>query len=114
MTGAQPAREPESDGAPSFVVVSDLRVDEVGAATLEEAFQDRLGEVDAWPGFLELQVWRDERDAERFVMVSWWSSREDYVAYMRSAEHRRSHARIPVEPSAPRAVGIGTFRVVAR
>jgi heme-degrading monooxygenase HmoA len=101
-------------GEPPFVIVSDLRVAEVGAATLEQAFRERLGEVDAWPGFLELQVWRDERDAERFVMVSWWRSRDDYVAYMRSAAHRRSHERIPVEPAAPRATGIGTFRVVAR
>jgi heme oxygenase (mycobilin-producing) len=103
----------ETRGQP-FVIVSDLRVAEVGAATLEQAFRERLGEVDAWPGFLELQVWRDERETERFVMVSWWRSRDDYVAYMRSAAHRRSHERIPVEPAAPRATGIGTFRVVAR
>jgi heme-degrading monooxygenase HmoA len=114
MMSADCGPRPGTPDEPPFVVVSDLRVDELGAATLEEAFRNRLGEVDDWPGFRELQVWRDERDAERFVMVSWWRCRSDYVAYMRSSAHHRSHARIPVEPAAPRAVGVGTFRLVAR
>lgn len=99
---------------PPFVIVSDLAVDAAGAGTLEAAFRDRLGEVDAWPGFLDLEVWRDERDPERFVMVSWWTSKDAYAAYMRSDDHRRSHHRIPTDPAAPRATGIGRFRVVAR
>lgn len=99
---------------PPFVIVSDLAVDEVGADELERAFRERLGEVDAWPGFLDLEVWRDERDPERFVMVSWWTSKDAYAAYMRSDDHQRSHARIPTDPAAPRATGIGRFRVIAR
>lgn len=99
---------------PPFVIVSDLAVDAVGADTLEDAFRSRLGEVDDWPGFLDLEVWRDERDPERFVMVSWWATKDDYAAYMRSDDHRRSHDRVPTEPAAPRATGIGRFRVVAR
>lgn len=97
-----------------FVIVSDLGIDQVGADALEQAFSDRLGEVDGWPGFLELQVWRDTRDPSRFVMVSWWESRDDYVAYMRSDAHRRSHARIPDDPAAPFAVGVGQFELVSR
>jgi heme oxygenase (mycobilin-producing) len=114
VTAAGTGRSPVEGGEATFVIVSDLHVDEIGTATLQEAFRHRLREVDAWPGFLELQVWRDDRDAERFVMVSWWRSRHDYAAYMRSDEHRRSHERIPKDPAAPRATGVGTFRVVAR
>lgn len=94
--------------------MSDLAIDAVGAGTLEAAFADRLGEVDGWSGFIDLEVWRDERDEGRFVMVSWWRSRDDYVSYMRSDVHRRSHDRIPTDPAAPRAVGVGQYRVVAR
>lgn len=96
-----------------FVIVSDLAIDEIGADTLESAFQARLGEVDGWPGFLDLQVWRDRRDPARFVMVSWWKTREAYVDYMRSDAHRRSHDRIPADPARPFAVGVGQFDVVA-
>lgn len=110
----RPRDRATDDREPPFVIVSDLTVAEVGAATLEEAFRDRLGEVDDWPGFLDLEVWRDEGDPERFVMVSWWTSKDAYAAYMRSDDHRRSHDRIPTDPAAPRATGIGRFRVVAR
>ncbi|MBW3619827.1 MAG: antibiotic biosynthesis monooxygenase [Actinobacteria bacterium] len=110
----RPRDRDADDRQPPFVIVSDLAVEAVGADTLEQAFRSRLGEVDGWPGFLDLEVWRDERDPERFVMVSWWSTEEAYVAYMKSDAHHRSHARIPTDPAAPRATGIGRFRVVAR
>ena len=45
-------------------------------------------------------------------MVSWWDSREDFVAYMRSAAHRRSHARVPDDPR-PRAAGVRRWEVVS-
>lgn len=86
---------------------------ETGAESLERAFQGRLREVDDFEGFLRLQVWRDRGETGRFVMVGWWRYREDYVAYMRSASHRRSHDRIPTVPAAPYAVGAGQFDVVA-
>lgn len=70
--------------------------------------------MDAWPGFIDLEVWRDERDETRFTMVSWWRTREDYVSYMRSAEHQRSHDRIPTDPAEPHALTVRQFRVVAR
>ena len=96
-----------------FVILSEVGIEDEGAETLERAFQDRLGEVDAFEGFLGLQVWRDRGDPGRFVMVGWWRRREDYVAYMRSAAHDRSHERVPTDPVAPRAVGAGQFDVVA-
>lgn len=97
-----------------YVVVSELSVPEAGAAGLEIAFQNRLGAVEAHAGFIDLQVWRDTRAAGQFVMVSWWASRTDYLAYMRSTDHKRSHARIPTGALAPRAVSVHKYEVVAR
>lgn len=98
---------------PPFVIVSELGIAPQGGDNLREAFEDRLGEVDGFAGFLRLEVWRDRRDPARFVMVSWWRTRDEYVAYMRSPAHRRSHDRIPTEPSAPYPVGVGQFDLVA-
>ena len=98
----------------SHVVSSHLQIDPDGAETLEQAFADRLGEVEDAPGFQHLEVWRDTTAPGRYVMVSWWDSAEAFRSYMGSEAHRRSHARIPRDPHAPSAVAIDRFEVVAR
>ena len=98
----------------TFVAHSEIRVPAGGVDDLVAAFRARLGAVDAWPGFCHLEVWQDERDAERFVMVSWWDSRESFTGYMQSQSHQQSHDRIPAGPDAPRPVSFTRFRVVAR
>lgn len=97
----------------SFVAFSEIDIDPVGSDRLTQAFRDRLGAVDAWPGFRRLEVWEDEGTPGRFVMVSWWDDKESFKTYMRSADHRLSHDRIPSEPAAPRPVSFSRFRVIA-
>jgi heme oxygenase (mycobilin-producing) len=96
-----------------YVAISHLSVADAGAAALEDAFRARLGEVDAWPGFGGLEVLADQRHPGRYLMITRWASKEAFVAYMRSAAHGRSHARIPGGPDAPRAAGFEEFRQVA-
>ncbi len=98
----------------SHVVTSHLRIDPEGVATLEQAFADRLGEVEDAVGFQRLEVWRDSATEGRYVMVSWWDSPEAFRAYMGSEAHRRSHARIPRDPHAPHAEAVDRYVVVAR
>ena len=98
----------------AHVVTSHLHIDPDGARTLEEAFANRLGEVEQAEGFQHLEVWRDTSAEGRYVMVSWWDSREHFAAYMGSDAHRRSHARIPRDPHAPRADHVDRYEVVAR
>lgn len=100
-------------GMQAYVAFSEIRVDDHGVAALRAAFDDRLGAVDAWDGFLGLELLADRRDPGRFVMVSRWSSREVFVEYLHSEDHRRSHARIPDGKHAPRAAGFDEFDVVA-
>ncbi len=96
-----------------YVAVSEIAVDAQRGQELIEAFRSRLGEVDDWPGFQGLEVWRDRSDPTRFLMVSWWDDHEAFVAYLRSDSHRRSHARIPRGPGGPRPAGLARFDVVA-
>lgn len=97
----------------AFVAVSDIAVPNFGRDALEQAFRARLGEVDAWPGFLRLEVWADDERPDRYRMVSWWESRERFLAYMRSPAHQRSHSRIPDGDAAPRPAGFTRYTVVA-
>lgn len=97
----------------AHVVVSELSIDEVGIASLEAAFSDRLGEVDSFPGHLGLQVWRDNQKPGRYLMVTWWETEDDFRQYMQSESHRCSHARIPAEPARPKAVRVSRFTLVS-
>lgn len=93
--GAGDACAEASMGATTYVSVSRLRVDPAAVDDLIAAFRDRLGLVDAFPGFLDLEVWQSDREPGEILMVSHWAQRADFTAYMKSAEHRASHDRIP-------------------
>jgi heme-degrading monooxygenase HmoA len=77
--------------------MSRLRVPEERSDELVAAFNARLHAVDGHDGFLDLEVWRSDRDPGELIMVSRWRDRDAFKAYMKSADHRRSHDRIPAD-----------------
>ena len=77
-----------------YVSMSRLRVPAARAPELVRAFRNRAHLVDGADGFVDLQVWRSDRDPGEIVMVSRWRDRAAFTTYMRSAAHRMSHARI--------------------
>jgi heme oxygenase (mycobilin-producing) len=97
--------------------MSRLRVDEQRSDELIAAFRARAHLVDDAEGFLDLQVWRSDRDPGEVLMVSRWRDREAFKAYMKSHEHRVSHERI--DPDLKAAIGLErlehlhTYEVVA-
>jgi heme-degrading monooxygenase HmoA len=97
--------------------MSRLRVDEQRSDELIAAFQRRAHLVDEADGFVDLEVWRSDRDPGEVLMVSRWRDREAFKAYMKSAEHRVSHDRI--DPALKSAIGLErldhlhTYEVVA-
>jgi heme oxygenase (mycobilin-producing) len=101
-----------------YVSLSRLRVDAEHAEELIAAFRRRAQLVDAFDGFVDLEVWQSDLDAGEVVMVSRWRNRDAFRAYMRSDAHRISHDRIP--PELDRAIRLErlehlrTFDVVAR
>ena len=80
-----------------YVSVSRLQVNVDQVDRLIEAFRARAGLVDAFPGFVGLEVWRSDRSPGEVLMVSRWQSRADFTAYMKSNAHRISHDRIPAD-----------------
>src|SRR5215210_947541 len=100
-----------------YVSLSRLRVPADRAPELVAAFRRRASLVDAFDGFVDLQVWPSDRDPGELVMVSRWDSRAHFTAYMRSREHRTSHDRI--DPGLDAAIALErlehlhTYEVVA-
>ncbi|MDP9198463.1 MAG: antibiotic biosynthesis monooxygenase [Pseudomonadota bacterium] len=80
-----------------YVSVSRLRVEIHQVDRLIDAFRARAGLVDAFPGFVSLEVWRSQRSPDEVLMVSRWRARADFTAYMKSDAHQHSHDRIPAD-----------------
>jgi heme-degrading monooxygenase HmoA len=97
--------------------MSRLRVAADRSDELVTAFRQRAHLVDDADGFVDLQVWRSDRDPEEVLMVSRWRDREAFTAYMRSADHKVSHGRIDDELKAAieleRLEHLHTYEVVA-
>jgi heme oxygenase (mycobilin-producing) len=97
--------------------MSRLRVQPDRSDDLVAAFRRRAHLVDDADGFIDLQVWRSDRDPEEMLMVSRWRDRAAFTAYMRSAEHRFSHDRIDPDLKAAikleRLEHLHTYEVVA-
>lgn len=93
------SRRDSSANRDAFVVSSEVAISEEFSGQLEGAFEDRLHLVEAAPGFQRLEVWQDIARPGVFQMVSWWDDADRFRDYMRSDDHRRSHARIPSEPA---------------
>jgi heme oxygenase (mycobilin-producing) len=87
-----------------YVSMARLRIDPARAPELVTAFRRRAGLVDAFPGFVDLQVWQSDRDRGELIMVSRWATRADFRDYMRSAAHKASHDR--VDPGLDAAIAL--------
>src|SRR3954453_17823003 len=100
-----------------YVSMSRLRVAASESGALVEAFRARAHLVDDARGFVDLEVLRSDRDPEEILMGARWTDRAAFTAYMRSEEHKGSHARI--DPALQAAIRLErlehlhTYEVVA-
>ena len=97
--------------------MSRLRIAPDLAPELVTAFRGRMRAVERHDGFIDLQVWQSDRDRGELLMVSRWRDRAAFTAYMRSADHKASHARVPAALDAAirleRLEHLHTYEVVA-
>ena len=101
-----------------YVSVSRLRVEDGRSDELVAAFRQRAGLVESHEGFVDLQVWRSDRDPAEVLMISRWRDKDAFRDYMKSNDHRISHDRIdPLLRSAVRLERLDnmhTYEVVAQ
>jgi heme oxygenase (mycobilin-producing) len=95
-----------------FLFISHLTVPESDHERLERHFRERARLVDAFPGFLWLQLVRPEAGAATHTFVTCWENRESFRRYMGSAEHATSHAREPADIMARSDVRHEAFEVL--
>jgi heme-degrading monooxygenase HmoA len=100
---------PGRDSGRGFVVTSEAAISPESGGILECSFRERLHLVEKSPGFRHLETWPDVTRPDVFQMVSWWDNAESFRRYMRSEEHRLSHARIPAAPDKPRSTGVRRY-----
>lgn len=63
------------------------------AAQFEENFHRRAGMVDQMPGFISNQVLRPVNEGDPYVVLTFWQSRADFDAWVRSDAFVQGHAR---------------------
>jgi heme-degrading monooxygenase HmoA len=74
----------------SFVPVSN----EDAGREFARAIADRSRAVETFRGFLRFEFRRELGRANRYVIATWWESRDDLRRYLASAEHRSTHSRL--------------------
>ena len=78
-----------------FIFISHLTIPVADHGELERHFRERVHLVDAFPGFLYLQLLKPQAGEATHTFLTAWRDREAVRAYMRSVEHARSHSREP-------------------
>ena len=63
------------------------------AEAFEERFRQRAGLVDGMPGFISNQVLRPVNDGDPYVVFTVWSSRQNFLDWVRSDEFVKGHAQ---------------------
>ena len=75
----------------SFALVNRISVDSAAEADqIVNAFRHRSGKVDLQPGFERFEVWR-ELEGKEVLVLTRWSRREDYEAWIASPAFREAH-----------------------
>lgn len=76
----------------SVVKINAITVPAEMRETLEERFRNRAGEVETLEGFEGFQLLRPTDDGDRYFVVTWWRSDEDFQRWISSDAFRRGHA----------------------
>ena len=63
------------------------------AEAFEERFRERAGLVDQMPGFISNHVLRPVNDGDPYVVFTLWTSRENFLNWVRSDAFVKGHAQ---------------------
>src|SRR5215213_9177865 len=97
-----------------YVSMSRLRVDAGHSDALVAAFRRRAHLVDGVDGFVDLEVWRSDRDPAEILMVSRWRDRARAARAPPHLRRRRGLSRRTAPPSgmpAPTSAMLGGRRI---
>jgi len=76
-----------------WVAVNRITVESPAEADrVVEAFRHRAGKVDLQPGFLSLEVWREEEGTEVMVATR-WATKEQFSAWVNGPAFQEAHRK---------------------
>ena len=76
-----------------ITVANRLYVKPEHAEAFETVFRERAGLVDGMPGFISNQVLRPVNEGEPYVVLTTWTSRDTFMAWVRSDAFTKGHAQ---------------------
>jgi heme oxygenase (mycobilin-producing) len=82
----------------TWVLVNRISVETpADADRVVERFRHRAGKVDLEPGFLGIEVWREEEGKE-VVVSTRWRTKEDFQNWINGPAFRQAHERAKGAP----------------
>ncbi len=93
-----------------FVTMNRIPVNPGHRERFEEHFRNRARLVDRMPGFIRNLLLRPENPGDPYIVMTFWASREAFLAWTESPEFKEGHARAG---SLPKEVFLGPSRLEA-
>lgn len=84
----------EVDDAPVVAYSYVTCTTELARDEFHSAMRSRSRAVEMFPGFRRFEFRREAGRGGRFVIVTWWRSRDDLRAWLKSSEHAATHTRL--------------------
>lgn len=82
-----------NQGESMITVANRIYVHPDYAAQFEQNFHQRAGMVDQMPGFISNQVLRPVNEGDPYIVLTFWQSRSDFDAWVKSDAFVKGHAR---------------------
>jgi len=76
-----------------FVAINTIRCAEAYASRFEELFRTRAKAIDRLPGFIAMNVLRNQDQANEYLVVSYWESEDCFRTWLKSPEFIEGHKR---------------------
>ena len=75
-----------------YVVINRVPVAEGWEEPFLEKFRNRLGQVEANPGFVRMEVLAPDVPGSPFLVYTMWESKEAFEAWVGSEDFKRAHS----------------------
>ena len=106
----------------NFVAVNYINCSTEYKERFEELFATRVRAIDTMPGFVDMQVLRPSKEADAYLIVSFWENENSFKAWTGSQAflegHKRGFADVAKAKAegkpAPMTSDFKTYEVIAR
>ncbi len=76
-----------------IIVCNRIPVNPDHADAFENVFAKRAGLVDGMDGFISYQLLRPTQDGAPYIVMTYWESKEKFIAWTESDEFKQGHAQ---------------------